>query len=193
MTGRPTKLTKALQKKIVAALKTGASIADVCQHVGLHKSTYYDWLQRGSDGEPEFSDFSDATTRAQADAKTTAIKTLKIAMQPYDETSVSVEIYTETRLTPGGFPYDYSRRTERKTVTSYKGDWRAAVEYLKRRHFAEWGDQSRRVNLNVEPEQLDRLMAALEARGLTPSEAFEALIAELASVDSNPGGEGRSG
>lgn len=140
---RPTKLTKALRNKIVAALKTGASIADVCQHVGIAEQTYYNWKARAEEGEPEYLEFLEATTRAQAHAKATAIKTLKTAMQPYEQTTVTREIFTETRMTPGGFPYEYKRQLERTAVTHYQGDWHAAVEYLKRRHYDEWGDKAR--------------------------------------------------
>lgn len=140
---RPTKLTKALRNKIVAALKTGVSIADVCQHVGIAEQTYYNWKARAEEGEPEYLEFLEASTRAQADAKATAIKTLKTAMLPYSETSITTETFTETRLNRGGFPYDYVRQLERKVVTHYQGDWHAAVEYLKRRHYDEWGDKAR--------------------------------------------------
>lgn len=143
MTGRPTKLNKVLQNRIVAALKTGATIEDACQHVGIVKSTFYDWLHRGNADEPDFSDFSNAVTRAQADAKMAAMKVLRMAMAPYEEVSTTIEEFTETRLTRSGTPYDYTRKTEKKVVTRYAGDWRAGVEYLKRRHYGEWGDRSK--------------------------------------------------
>lgn len=140
---RPTKLNKTLQSKLVKVLKTGATVADACQHVGIHKDTFYDWLKRGEAGEAEFSDFSDAVSRAFGNAKVVAIGTLRNAMTPYKQTSTTVETFTETKLDRSGKPYEYKRQTERKSVTVMAGDWRAAVEYLKRRFADEWGDRQK--------------------------------------------------
>lgn len=155
--GRPTKLTPTLQKQLVAALKTGATVVDVCKSVGLGKATFYEWLAIGEaviDGtkharmpedpteQKRFVDFVDAVTRAQEDAKMSAIKTLRTAMNPYTETTKSTKTFKETRLKRDGTEYQYVRVEESKTTVRRQGDWRAAVEYLTRRHPAEWGDRT---------------------------------------------------
>lgn len=139
--GRPTKLDAKLQRQIVKALKTGATIADVCRHVGIHRDTFYEWLKRGEAGEAPYSDFSDAVTRAQEAAKMAAIGTLRTAMSPWTQTEKTVETFTETRFRRNGEPYEYKRMKTVETKRRMQGDWRAAVEYLKRRYKDEWGDR----------------------------------------------------
>lgn len=45
--GRPTKLTPAVQKTIVQALEKGLHIEHACGLAGIAKPTYWEWLQRG--------------------------------------------------------------------------------------------------------------------------------------------------
>lgn len=65
---RRTKLTPELQAEIVKVLRGGAYVEDACAFVGLSKSSFYDWMQRGAAGEEPFSEFSDAVEKARADA-----------------------------------------------------------------------------------------------------------------------------
>ena len=192
MAGRNTKLTKALQGKIVKHLKTGATVADVCRHVGITTTTYYNWIERGEQEEPVFLEFLDAVTRAQGDAKVTAIATLRSAMTPYKQTQQTTETYTETKLNRKGEPYEYKRQTERKTVTLYAGDWRAAVEYLKRRAPDEWSEKHI-LELNLPPDLLKRFADAANAAGVSAGDALEAFVQELASADSDSTRGGTAG
>lgn len=171
MAGRRSKLDK-VQKQLIAALKTGATIADVCAHVGIAQSTYYAWLERGAT-EPDsaFSEFLEAATRAQLDAKVTAIGTLKSAMLPYREKSRRVETFTETRLDKHGEPYEYKKETVTETVSIYNGDWHAAIEFLKRRHPDEWGDK---LDIDWRKELADA--------GLNPDEQLDSLTQQFVSA-----------
>lgn len=177
---RPTKLNKALQTKLVKLLKTGATVADACQHVGLAESTFYDWQAKGDAGDSEFLEFSEAVNRARNDAKVSAIDTLRTAMSPYRETSTTTETFTETRLDRKGAPYEYTRQTERKTVTLMAGDWRAAVEYLKRRYPDEWSEK-RILELGLTPELLKRLDEVAKQADVPASELFENMLNALAN------------
>lgn len=183
--GRPTKLDAKLQKAIVVGLKTGATINDVCSSVGIGKATYYQWLEIGEaalagephprmpEGEAEqklFADFADAVTRAQSDAKHAAIKTLRAAMNPYTETHKFTKSFKETRLKRDGTAYEYKREEASKTTIRRQGDWRAALEYLKRRHYDEWGDRSK---LDLDPDAA--IIAAIRAGEVT----YEALSEEF--------------
>ncbi|MBZ0293357.1 MAG: hypothetical protein K8L99_12390 [Anaerolineae bacterium] len=156
---RPTKLTKTIQNKLIKVIKTGATIKDACTYAGVGESTFYKWQsignaileERDHEHMPEdeadkkrFVEFVEAVTRAQDTAKVTAVEAIFLAMKPYNETSTMKDTFTETRIDrKTGKPYEYVRVTERKTVTRRAGDWRAALEYLKRRHYDEWGDKSR--------------------------------------------------
>ena len=173
---RPTKLDKKLQTKIVKLLKTGVTVRDMCAHVGIAESTYYDWMARGEAGEDLFSEFAEAVSRALGDAKVVAIGTLRSAMSPYTQKASTTETFTETRVGRDGKPYDYVRKLERETVTLFQGDWRAAVEYLRRRFPEEWGDKSQ-VDVNISIELIAKTVQALEAAGIDATEFFQKAIA----------------
>lgn len=155
--GRQTKLDRKVQTQICGLLSQCVTVTDTCGVVGINKSTYYGWLARAEaearrlETEPEgtephpdeapFLEFLDAVIRAEAKAKEVAAKTIHNAMLPYATTEVKTETFTETRLTSYGAPYEYKKQTESETVRSYPGDWRAAVEYLKRRDSDQWTER----------------------------------------------------
>lgn len=72
MRGRPSKLTPEIQAKIVQLLAAGNFVETVCDHVGLHKDTFYEWIKRGERGWAKdkkpvnYVDFSDAVKKAIA-------------------------------------------------------------------------------------------------------------------------------
>jgi len=180
MAGRNTKLTPALQKKIVKVLKTGATIADACAYVDIHVDTFYEWLKRGAANESPFSEFSEAVRRAQGNAKAVAIEAIHLASKPYKQTSKTVETYTETKIGRDGQPYEYKRSTERDTVTLMMGDWRAAVEYLKRRYPDEWSEK-RILELGLSPDLLKRLEEVAKLADLPASRLFEEMLNAVAA------------
>lgn len=183
---RPTKLNKKLQTQIVKLLKTGVTVRDMCTHIGIAESTYYDWMARGEAGDEAFSEFSETVSRALGDAKVVAIGTLRSAMSPYTQKATSTETFTETRIGRDGKPYDYVRKTERETVTLFQGDWRAAVDYLRRRFPEEWGDKSQ-VDIKISAELIVKTINALEAAGIDANEFFQKAIAR-AEQQKNGGG-----
>lgn len=67
--GRPTKLTPALQARIVKLVREGNYPETAAQSEGVHRDTYYSWMERGRKRERPFADFSDAVTRARATAQ----------------------------------------------------------------------------------------------------------------------------
>jgi transposase-like protein len=166
--GRRTKLTDPVQKQIVQLLETGVTIADTCAHVGIAKSTYFDWIRRGEAGEAGYSDFSDGVSRAHGAAKVKAIETLRAAMSPYNTTRTTTETFTETRMKRDGTPYEYTRVRKSRTVERMLGDWHAALEYLKRRFRDEWGDR-------IEIDWKQELLKA----GMNPDAELERLTAEF--------------
>jgi len=74
MTGRPTKLTPELQEKFVAYVRAGNFIETVCAACGIHRDTYYGWMERAAAGEQPYSDFSDAVGIAEAQAELEAVE-----------------------------------------------------------------------------------------------------------------------
>lgn len=195
MAGRKSKLDK-VQKHIIAALKTGATDKDVCAHAGIHPDTFYDWLKRG-EAEPDspYSEFSDAVTRARIAAKVTAIGSLHTAMIGVRTVRRTRHVVNETRLNQWGSPFDYHIDEEDEIVVEAPGDWRAAVEYLKRRFPAEWGDKQSNFNYNnLDPALIEKLFKSLDAAGLNASDVFNELIASAASEATGPtGGQEHTG
>lgn len=155
-----------LGTRITDLLARGVTVADACEAVGINEATYYGWAARGRtetearqqedergsklalktqarrEKEQPFLEFFQAVTRAQADARIRAVETIRSALEPYEEESTSVEQFSETRLGKDGKPYTYERKRVRKTKTTRPGDWRAALEYLRRRDPENWTEQT---------------------------------------------------
>lgn len=76
MTGRPTKLTPALQARILKLVRAGNYPEVAAASLGVNRATYYRWMERGekcAKGDELFRDFRDALTRAKATAETAAL------------------------------------------------------------------------------------------------------------------------
>lgn len=65
MTGRPTKLTPAMHRKIVGKVKKGTTPSVAASVCGVHPSTYFAWMKRGRDGESPYVEFHDAIRAAE--------------------------------------------------------------------------------------------------------------------------------
>lgn len=181
MAGRKTKLDKTVRGKIVKALKAGVTVADACQYAGVAEATYYNWIERGKAAEPEFLEFLEAVTRAKVDAKVTAITTLRAAMSPTVSRTKKTHRVTETKENVYGKPYEYKLVDEVETETAIPGDWRAALEYLKRRAPDEWSEKYI-LELNLPTELLKRFVDATKAAGISAGDALEAFVQELANT-----------
>jgi hypothetical protein len=73
-TGRPTKLTPEVEKKIVTAIQAGNYRQVAAAHAGIHRSTFHRWMRDGdpdgadSDNQP-FRELRAAVEQAEADAE----------------------------------------------------------------------------------------------------------------------------
>src|SRR5437773_3263998 len=67
-TGRKTKLSPDLQKRLLDAIAAGNYIHTACAAVGIGESTYFKWLERGRAGESPYREFIEALTRAEQQA-----------------------------------------------------------------------------------------------------------------------------
>lgn len=166
MAGRQSKLTTKRKEQIIDLLSKGATDKDVCASVGIDESTFYLWLQDGRDKKtPAKIEFLDAVTRARAAARLVAIESVRLGMLPSQIVMERTETVRETRVDRNGKQYPYERTEVIKSITKQPGDWRAGIEYLKRRDPDHW---SEKLVITLSPEDLE---AARVLGYNTPSEA----------------------
>lgn len=170
--GRKSLYTLELQDKIVSCLATGATIRDTCDFVRIGKDTFYTWVKN----KPEFAD---AVTYAQGQAKVSATAAIKSAIKGTEQVADTEEVFTETRIDKSGKPYEYRRTKQSRTVTHLAPDWRAAIEYLKRRDPANWAEN---VKLSVSVELIQKFVQAASDAGLDAGELFNDMIGELDAI-----------
>lgn len=180
------KLDDAMHNRIVELLEMGATDTDVCEAVGISRETFYAWLREGEEAaKGKKADFSDAVARARSTARLDAIETLKRALDTSQQKNVTVEEFSETRLNSEGKPYTYTRKKTRQQVSETPGDWRAAIEYLKRRDNNHWSDKID-VTINSQIRAiLPQLLKEIESAGLDASDVFNAMLSEIASADAD--------
>ncbi len=76
MAGRPTKLSDEVKDKLVDAISQGNYYEAACAYAGISYSTLREWINKGEEegAEKEFSDFSEAIKKAEADAEVAMVK-----------------------------------------------------------------------------------------------------------------------
>ena len=77
--GQPTKLTPEIQKTICEELRVGSYVETAVVIAGIHRSTFYRWLKRGEEGDPEYVEFCDTVKKAIAEAEIDAVKRIRDA------------------------------------------------------------------------------------------------------------------
>lgn len=183
--GRKTTLDTRISDAICRHLKQGKTdkVALARVRPPVASSTFYNWLKRGekeeAEGEtPESSIYVyllDAVTRARelgADVhETTIYKAGTGKLKAKDFTRRKV---TETRFRRDGTSYLYELVEETETERTLAPDWRASLEWLKRRRKADWSER-------VEHEGRITLESAID----DAAEKFDALLrAKSADGDS---------
>jgi len=77
--GRPSKLTPEVQAAIVKGVRAGNYPEVAAESEGIHRATFYGWMERGRLGESPYSDFRDAITRARAAAERKMVRIVRTA------------------------------------------------------------------------------------------------------------------
>lgn len=130
---RRSKLTPETIRTLEQLLSDGNTDKDACAAAGIHPATFYDWLKQGEQAtRGKYSEFSDAVTRARATARQRAVAAIRHALVGFERK----ETYTE-RIERDGKVFE---KTSIKTIQEAP-DWRAAVEYLKRRDPEHWSEK----------------------------------------------------
>lgn len=180
---RKSKLTANRKRDIIRLLEEGNTDKDVCAAVGISDTAFYNWLKDGEEGKSASKvAFLESVIRARWVARQRAIDALRSAMIGQETTEVIKRVIEEPVKGKGGeiktdqagkpMLYKRSEIQERKTHTP--PDFRAAIEYLKRRDGEHWSEKLQaqlEATVNVyhtyetEADEFDRLFSQLIARG----------------------------
>lgn len=178
MAGRKSKYTPERVKQITDALSAGATHEDAYTVAGIGHDTFYRWINT----KPEFSE---AVTYAESRAHLAAVYAIRYAIQGHDESNTTTETHTETRLRRGKegeqVPYEHTRTVRKDFRAAVAPDWRAAIDYLKRRDPEHWSDK---INITLEgdltAEFVNRIVRQLADMGVqSPAQAFEEYVNAL--------------
>ncbi len=154
--GRKTKLDAGVTERIILLLKAGNTRRAAAESSGIHIDTFYSWLNQGAlDASAldttEFSEFSDAVMKAESETEILMNEAIRKAARGYDAPSRRVKTRTLTEIVrkPDGKPVlgkDGNpltvevTQTEVTEIVGFQFHPNMAVEWLKRRRRAEWGD-----------------------------------------------------
>lgn len=163
---RPSKLTTEVEEQIISNLLLGCTIEVSCALAGIDDATFYRW-------QNSKRDFCDKVKRAQAQAHQAAVSAVRVNLRSTQSVVVETETFTETRLRKtkdGDVPYEYSKTTVTRREINNPPDWRAGIEYLKRRDSKNWSDKT---TVRIEDVR-EQAIADIRAGKIT----YEALAAE---------------
>lgn len=160
---RPTKYNKVIIQKIVDALKSGSSRLAAAEYVGIAYETFRLW-------KCNREEFHCLVTQAEAEAEVMFTAVIAKAARGHDtgSTTRTVKTVFKPRKTtmPDGSIIDelvpFQDVTE-TTTSGHEFDWRAALEWLKRRRREEWGDK---LDLSKLPDETILRLVALEEGSL---------------------------
>lgn len=113
--GMPLALTQDIGEKILNAINIGVPAETAVKATGLHRDTYYGWMQRGRKGEEPYASFLAAVERAKGQAE------MRMAMD-MSEIANGTKEATQTRFNALGWFLERTNpaqwaRPERDAVT----------------------------------------------------------------------------
>ena len=109
--GRPTKLKPELTEALVSIFERGqTSIDSACHLVGIGPRTFHAWMERGRDGDPEYTQFQQAIEKARAGAVQSYLEVIHTAAQ--NGTWQAAAWWLERVL-----PEQYGRKTTVETIS----------------------------------------------------------------------------
>lgn len=159
---QPQRLTESLLINLEQRLSIGCTIEVACGSVGITRQTFYNWKRASAewcalgDANPRLPvpieivpilTFLTRITRAQANAA--AVATAAVYSGLIEHRTVEMEPYThyETRFYEGkdGKQVQYVHQETRLRPVEHirPPDWRAGIEFLRRRHPDDWNPPSK--------------------------------------------------
>lgn len=154
--GNHSLLTPELQAQFVKYAEAGATIKDTCAMVGIAVPTYYDWMSIAEKWQA--GEYHRLMPRKVADREAWC--------KPYSEFSEAVK--------------SARARARIASVARIRKDdsWQANAWFLERSDPENWG---RHTYAHI--EGLDNLLKVAKEKGIPASDLFNAMIAELMSVN----------
>lgn len=152
MPGRPTKLDADLQRSMVRHLRRGLTIEATCDIVGIDRQSYYNWMERGEQGEEPYLTFFGAIKQAMGQSEAVALAVVRKAALGWIEGKTVHKV-------------DSDGKSETTTTTLRRFEWQAAAWMLERRFPDKY---SRTVKVD-EGEKAPKVVKAIE-----PTETPEA-------------------
>lgn len=140
-TGRPIKYNSERESRFLEALRSGATRQACCASINISDETLRHWLVR-------YPTFLEKVEDAEHHAELRFSLIIAQAAQPHDVIRVK-KTEKPVMLEDGSV----KMIVETVTETSRENDWRAALEWLKRRKRRAWGD-SLHVDLDREIQDL---------------------------------------
>jgi predicted DNA-binding transcriptional regulator AlpA len=65
------------QKRFLEMYKQGVPVSACCDYSGISKKTFYNWISKGQDGDPEFLQFLHAVRKADRELQSSIISDIK--------------------------------------------------------------------------------------------------------------------
>lgn len=170
--GRPSNFTDEVKAKILTAIAAGNSLTTSAQYANITYETLRVWLKKGESGEGEYSVFSVAIKKGQADAEALSVGRIRQAAKGgavIERTTVTTE-----RTTKSGSTVTTTRATERYAPPQ----WQADAWWLERVNRQQWGrhDRVTNTNYNFDLERLTdeqfELFDQLTDQGVEPPIAY---------------------
>lgn len=171
-TGRPTLLTDVVADQICEHLENGNYFAVACRAVGISPDTGLTWRNRGVPGTREYDELG-PWDREQRAAIAEGAEILEEAgrFSQFSQRVARAEAAAEVKAVEA-------------VHTAMTTDWRAAVEFLKRKHPDRWREETRidasvssttehQVSITPQAEQLLEALEAMEKHGLLAPAAAE--------------------
>ena len=161
--GRKTKLDDTLIEQVCELIRLELSWTQIAATLGIHPATFRNWRERGSQEKPKrgdkiYREFVEAVNRAETEMYQEAVSVFRNAIRGGEKT-----LHKEVTLEKG-IPVR-TKIIEKELAPN----WKAAVEWLSRRHPETWG---RYETLRIESD----MRLEIESLGLDMDVVMEALM-----------------
>jgi hypothetical protein len=116
-TGRKPKLTRAVQQRVVQALRVGATDKVAAQYAGIAERTFYSWLAKGLAGQAPYVQFVQAIEKAKGRAAIGWLATIEQAANAGNWQAAAWKLERRYPDAYGRRVYDHTHRIQFDTLS----------------------------------------------------------------------------